>query len=75
MGVEEAKEEIMKEPSPKLWRILGEAALETLNLDLAEEAFIHCKDYYSIKTITKVIHCVIYLNSKNPSVLFVLLLL
>ena len=41
-------------PSPKLWRILGEAALEVLNLELAEECFIHCKDYYSIRMINKI---------------------
>ena len=47
MGIEEAKCEVLKQPSPKLWKILGEAALEVLNLDIAEECFIHCKGWMS----------------------------
>ena len=42
LGIEAAKDMILKAPSPKLWRILGEAAMAALKLDAAEEAFIHC---------------------------------
>ena len=44
----------MENPSPKLWRILGEAALEIVELGLAEECFIHCRDYHTIKIISKI---------------------
>ena len=39
-GVHSAKEHVLESPSPKLWRILGEAALEIVELGLAEECFI-----------------------------------
>ena len=52
-GVHAAKEHVLESPSPKLWRILGEAALEIVELNLAEECFIHCRDYHTIKTIVK----------------------
>ena len=54
LGIDAAKEMILRSPSPKLWRILGEAAMEALKLDAAEEAFIHCKDYFTIQIIKKI---------------------
>ena len=54
LGIEAAKDMILKAPSPKLWRILGEAAMAALKLDAAEEAFIHCKDYFTIQIIKKI---------------------
>ena len=54
LGIEAGKDLILKSPSPKLWRILGEAAMQELKLDAAEEAFIHCKDYFSITRIKKI---------------------
>ena len=32
LGIEAAKDMILKAPSPKLWRILGEAAMAALKL-------------------------------------------
>ena len=33
---------------------MGEAALEIVELGLAEECFIHCRDYHTIKIISKI---------------------
>ena len=30
---------------PRLWRILAEAALEKLDCNVADKAFVHCSDY------------------------------
>lgn len=53
IGISKAKELVLKNSSPRLWRILGEAAMEKLELKTAEEAFIHCKDYLAIQVIKK----------------------
>ncbi|XP_071440698.1 WD repeat-containing protein 35 [Hetaerina americana] len=49
VGIGEASTFIEENPHPRLWRLLGEAALKTLDLERAEEAFVRCRDYGSIK--------------------------
>ncbi|KAL2612195.1 hypothetical protein R1flu_023887 [Riccia fluitans] len=36
---------------PRLWISLAEYALETLNLSVAEKAFVRCEDYYGIQFV------------------------
>lgn len=52
-GVEEAQKFIEDNPHPRLWYLLAEAALENMNLTVAELAFVHCKDYNGIQFVKK----------------------
>ena len=40
-----------KNPHPRLWKLLAEAALEALDLNMAERAFVRCTDYYGIQLV------------------------
>ncbi|XP_032299550.1 WD repeat-containing protein 35 [Coturnix japonica] len=49
VGIEESSQFIEDNPHPRLWRLLAEAALQKLDLQTAEQAFVRCKDYQGIK--------------------------
>ncbi|XP_036118510.1 WD repeat-containing protein 35 isoform X2 [Molossus molossus] len=49
VGIEDASQFVEDNPHPRLWRLLAEAALQKLDLDAAEQAFVRCKDYQGIK--------------------------
>ncbi|NXQ88879.1 WDR35 protein, partial [Nyctibius grandis] len=51
VGIEESSQFIEDNPHPRLWRLLAEAALQKLDLQTAEQAFVHCKDYQGIKFV------------------------
>jgi WD repeat-containing protein 35 len=38
-------------PHPRLWRLLATSALQELELNMAERAFVRCGDYYGIKLV------------------------
>lgn len=38
-------------PHKRLWRFLAEAALEEMNLDVAEHAFVRYKEYYGVQLV------------------------
>jgi WD repeat-containing protein 35 len=44
---------IEENPHPRLWRLLAEAAINALDLTMAEAAYVRCKDYPGIQ-FTKV---------------------
>ena len=44
---------IEENPHPRLWRLLAEAAINSLELTMAEAAYVRCKDYPGIQ-FTKV---------------------
>ena len=48
-GLKEAQEFVEENPHPRLWRLIGEAALEMLETEVAETAFVRCKDYPAIQ--------------------------
>ena len=57
VGLKDALGFIEENPHPRLWRLLAEAALEALDLQMAEAAYVRCKDYPGIlftKTLTKI---------------------
>jgi WD repeat-containing protein 35 len=41
-------------PHPRLWRLLGYAALEKFDLNLAKQAFVKCQDYNAIQFIKNI---------------------
>ena len=43
VGIEDAYQFILDNPHPRLWRLLAEAALERLDLEVAEKAFVRCQ--------------------------------
>ena len=45
VGLKDALGFIEENPHPRLWRLLAEAALESLDLTMAEAAYVRCKDY------------------------------
>lgn len=44
---------IEENPHPRLWRLLAEAAVEALDLQTAEGAFVRCKDYSGIQFVKR----------------------
>ena len=42
---------IERNPHPRLWRLIAHKALEDLNVNMAERAFVHCKDYHGIQLV------------------------
>ena len=57
VGLKDALSFIEENPHPRLWRLLAEAALEALDLQMAEAAYVRCKDYPGIlftKTMSKI---------------------
>eukprot|EP00906_Rhabdomonas_costata_P037007 RCo051982 len=40
-------------PHPRLWKLLAEAALEKMNFQVAEKAFVKCQDYKGILFVKK----------------------
>jgi len=53
VGIDDAYQFILDNPHPRLWRLLAEAALERLDLEVAEKAFVRCQDYQGIKFVKK----------------------
>ncbi|XP_010201833.1 WD repeat-containing protein 35 isoform X2 [Colius striatus] len=53
VGIEESSQFIEDNPHPRLWRLLAEAALQKLDLQTAEQAFVRCKDYQGIKFVKR----------------------
>ncbi|CAH1774582.1 unnamed protein product [Owenia fusiformis] len=53
VGIEDAQQFIEDNPHPRLWRLLAETALEQLNLKVAEQAFVRCKDYQGIEFVKR----------------------
>lgn len=53
VGLEDAKQFIEDNPHPRLWRLLAEAALKKLELDLAENAFVRCANYQGIQLVKR----------------------
>ncbi|XP_073481441.1 WD repeat-containing protein 35 isoform X2 [Aquarana catesbeiana] len=53
VGIEDASQFIEDNPHPRLWRLLAEAALQKLDLQTAEQAFVRCKDYQGIEFVKR----------------------
>lgn len=53
VGIDDAYQFIVDNPHPRLWRLLAECALERLDLEVAEKAFVQCKDYQGIKFVKR----------------------
>ena len=52
-GVGDAYAYAEANPHPRLWRLVGEAALEKLELTVAEKALVQCEDYLGIQLVKK----------------------
>nr|CAB3267696.1 WD repeat-containing protein 35 [Phallusia mammillata] len=48
VGLKDASQFVDDNPHPRLWRLLAEGSLGKLDLDIAEHAFVRCKDYQGI---------------------------
>jgi WD repeat-containing protein 35 len=54
MDLRDAYDHVDRNPHPRLWKILAEAAIEKLDFDIAHKAFVKCDDYQGIKFVNKV---------------------
>ncbi|OAE19425.1 hypothetical protein AXG93_4273s1210 [Marchantia polymorpha subsp. ruderalis] len=52
---------------PRLWRSLAEYALETLDLSVAEKAFVRCEDFYGIQFV-KGLHIIKERNKQKAEI-------
>ncbi len=53
VGLSDAASFVEENPHPRLWRLLAEAAVEALDLNTAETAFVRCKDYPGIQFVKR----------------------
>ena len=51
VSLKEAVEYVEKNPHPRLWKLIAEAALEKLNLNIAERCFVKTDDYHGIQLV------------------------
>ena len=48
VSLREAVEFVEKNPHPRLWKLIAESALDKLNFNVAERAFVKTDDYHGI---------------------------
>eukprot|EP00056_Hartaetosiga_gracilis_P003229 m.61099 g.61099 ORF g.61099 m.61099 type:complete len:1163 (+) comp11378_c0_seq1:91-3579(+) len=53
--IEDAYSYIEQNPHARLWRLLAESALLQLDLDIADKAFVRCKDLQGIEFVQKLV--------------------
>eukprot|EP00049_Salpingoeca_infusionum_P026788 m.27924 g.27924 ORF g.27924 m.27924 type:complete len:1165 (+) comp8999_c0_seq1:165-3659(+) len=53
--IEDAYSYIEQNPHIRLWRLLAEAALDKLDLEIADKAFVRCKDLQGIEFVKRLI--------------------
>lgn len=54
IDIKDAFNNVEKNPYPRLWKIVAEAALLKLDFDIAHKAFVRCDDYQGICYVNKV---------------------
>ena len=50
---QDAAQFVEDNPHPRLWRLLAEASLEKVELQMADQAFVRCKDYQGLQFVKK----------------------
>jgi WD repeat-containing protein 35 len=53
VGIADAYTFIEQNPHPRLWRLLAEAALDALDFDVADKAFVRCQDYQGLEFVKR----------------------
>jgi len=53
VSLKDAVEFVEKNPQNRLWELISEAALEKLNIQVAERAFVKNQDYYGVQLINR----------------------
>uniref|UniRef100_UPI00358FD466 WD repeat-containing protein 35 isoform X2 n=1 Tax=Myxine glutinosa TaxID=7769 RepID=UPI00358FD466 len=53
VGLPDAQQFVERNPHPRLWRLLAGAALEQLQLEVADHAFARCHDYPGLQLIKR----------------------
>jgi WD repeat-containing protein 35 len=54
VNLKEAIDFVEQSPHPRLWKLISEAALDKLDFDTAERAFVKLEDYYGIKFVERI---------------------
>ncbi|CAB4060083.1 WDR35 [Lepeophtheirus salmonis] len=66
VGLKDALAFIEDNPHPRLWRLLAEAAIETLDLTTAEAAYVRCKDFAGIQFVQEA-YCAAWFNDYDKT--------
>jgi len=53
VSLKEAVDFVEKNPQKRLWELISETALDKLNLQVAERAFVKNQDYYGVQLINR----------------------
>lgn len=53
VSIQDACQFIEDNPHPRLWRLLAETALDKLELDMADKAFVRCQDFQGIQFVKR----------------------
>lgn len=53
VSLKDAVEFVEKNPHKRLWRLIAESALDKLNFQIAERAFVRNEDYYGISFVNR----------------------
>ena len=53
VSLKDAMDFVEKNPHKRLWKLVAESALEKLNFQIAERAFVKVDDYYGICLVNK----------------------
>jgi WD repeat-containing protein 35 len=54
VSLKEAVEFVERNPHPRLWKLICEAALDKLDYDTAERCFVKLEDYYGITFVNRI---------------------
>ncbi|KAF0983873.1 hypothetical protein FDP41_007788 [Naegleria fowleri] len=54
VSLRDANEFVKDNPHPRLWRLLAEAAMSDLELDMAYKAYIQCGDYHGVYFVKQI---------------------
>ncbi|EFC45890.1 hypothetical protein NAEGRDRAFT_32701 [Naegleria gruberi] len=54
VSLRDANEFVKDNPHPRLWRLLAEAAMSELELDMAYKAYIQCGDYHGVYFVKQI---------------------
>jgi len=50
---DDLNELLRKANSPRLWKVVADSALDALDLDLADRAFVQCKNWHGVQLVKK----------------------
>ena len=53
VSLKDAVDFVEKNPHKRLWKLIAESALDKLNFNIAERAFVKNEDYFGVQFVTR----------------------